>query len=309
MLQNIFNQVDSTYNPELIIWYWSWVKEQEWYSNDEKRMIDFIFWVDSSSEFHETNIQNNSDDYSFLSKFLPKKVLNYFQKTGWKIYYNPYLNFWESEIKYGVISINDLKNDLENWSELYVAWRLQKPVEIVKCPKQLEVSLQKNLENAVNVALILIWEETISEEDLFLKIAWLSYTWDSREWIWEDPNKVRNIVSKNINWFRKLYLSIVEKSELVEEYDLENQLIRVGKIKTQKAKDLLPIGIRDKINLDEITHIWELRSNIEKAISEIVSSTSIAQTVKWVYSSWICKSIRYWLEKMKKAQKWKKKIK
>ena len=69
---------------------------------------------------------------------------------------------------------------------------------------------QANLTNAVRVALLLL-PERFTEEDLFLKIAGLSYRGDFRMRInAENPHKVYNIVYAQMDAFRELYKPIIE---------------------------------------------------------------------------------------------------
>jgi mitochondrial translocator assembly and maintenance protein 41 len=97
-----FNQDEliDTYKPDFAMAYGSGVFEQEGYNKGEKPMIDFIFGTPSTQEWHKNNLQNNKKDYSFMVKIFGSKFINYLQNTGAKIYYNPYVQFQNSTIKY-----------------------------------------------------------------------------------------------------------------------------------------------------------------------------------------------------------------
>jgi hypothetical protein len=43
------------------------------------------------------------------------------------VYYNTLVEWGERRIKYGVVSVGRLREDLEAWEHLYLAGRLQKP--------------------------------------------------------------------------------------------------------------------------------------------------------------------------------------
>lgn len=89
--------------------------------------------------------------------------------------------------------MHHLQRDLEEWETLYLAGRLQKPVKILRQDAKLGLATKSNLENAIRVSLLMLPEQ-FSEEELFLKIAGLSYSGDFRMRIGENPYKVYNIV-------------------------------------------------------------------------------------------------------------------
>ena len=55
-------------------------------------------------------------------------------------------------IKYGVVSMHHLTRDLEEWETLYLAGRLQKPVNVLRNAKLVTLANKTNLDNAVRVA-------------------------------------------------------------------------------------------------------------------------------------------------------------
>ena len=180
------------------------------------------------------------------------------------------LDLWISKqkVKYGVVSINRLCEDLDNWSTLYLSGRLQKPVSdwlyclsqsqsksqsictiqvhIIKDHPQVQTSMQANLQAAVNCALLRLPSQ-FTDHQLFCSIAGLSYlgwccqlcwfkflhfiliqlfwncmfyntsvliectaillAWlgDMRMRFGENPNKVSNIVTPNLQHFKLLY--------------------------------------------------------------------------------------------------------
>ncbi|XP_050568690.1 phosphatidate cytidylyltransferase, mitochondrial isoform X2 [Cygnus atratus] len=138
--------------------------------HSENNMLDFVFAVDDSVTWHMMNLLKNKSHYSFLKVFGPKQISN-IQSYGAGIYYNTLVpcngrNFWswlpcfddnlwklrmcKLMIKYGVISTDALIDDLLHWRTLYVAGRLQKPID--KSPEgqftQL-MALPKNLQQKI----------------------------------------------------------------------------------------------------------------------------------------------------------------
>ncbi|XP_050568692.1 phosphatidate cytidylyltransferase, mitochondrial isoform X4 [Cygnus atratus] len=117
--------------------------------HSENNMLDFVFAVDDSVTWHMMNLLKNKSHYSFLKVFGPKQISN-IQSYGAGIYYNTLVPCNGRMIKYGVISTDALIDDLLHWRTLYVAGRLQKPID--KSPEgqftQL-MALPKNLQQKI----------------------------------------------------------------------------------------------------------------------------------------------------------------
>ncbi len=89
--------------------------------------------------------------------------------------------------------MHHLVRDLEEWETFYIAGRLQKPVKILRNDAKVRLATKQNLQNALRAAMLML-PERFSEEDLYLKIAGLSYRGDFRMMFGENPHKVFNIV-------------------------------------------------------------------------------------------------------------------
>lgn len=82
-------------------------------------------------------------------------------------------------MKYGVISESAFSMDLVDWSFIYIAGRLHKPVLTLKQPSDvnnnyLSSILAKNRLSALRIALLQL-PEVITTEQLYLTITELSY--------------------------------------------------------------------------------------------------------------------------------------
>lgn len=291
--------LDQYWNPIVSLWYGSWFISQAWYKW-KKPVKDFIFWVKNSWEFHKENLEKNPWDYSNLVRFLWPDFANWLQKIWWKIYYNPFISFWDDQIKYWVIELEDLINDLINWDTLYLAWRLHKPVEMFSYQDEWFVKAYRtNLESALRVALIMLWN-TFTEKELYETISKISYLWDSRNKWFEDPWKVKSIVEKNMERFNELYSDIISNSDLlIRMWDNSSNFERETDWYTLTRN--LPKNLA--LSLSHMSPRIDLNERISTAISWIVNRNSKTQTIKWLVTAWPGKSLTYVLEKRKKAKR------
>ncbi|XP_030758431.1 phosphatidate cytidylyltransferase, mitochondrial [Sitophilus oryzae] len=185
--------------------YGSGVKKQL-LNGDKQNMIDLIFAVKDPVTWHEANMNLNPSHYSGI-KYLGHEFISQYQRNfGAKVYFNTLVPMDEYWIKYGVVANSDLVTDLLEWSYLYLAGRLHKPVEIVKKPldTELETALQLNLQSAVHAALLIL-PDTFTEYEFYHTISNLSYLGDFRMVFGEQKNKVENIVKAQMLGFRNLY--------------------------------------------------------------------------------------------------------
>lgn len=65
-------------------------------------------------------------------------------------------------IKYGVVGMPALQQDLQHWSHLYVAGRLHKPVAVLTSQPAAEAAYQRNLRAALSTALLLMSQQESS---------------------------------------------------------------------------------------------------------------------------------------------------
>lgn len=190
--------------------YGSGVKKQTGYDEKAQKnaVIDLIIGVDDAIEFHKQNIEKNPRDYSLI-RFLGGKFNGEYQEYGTGVYCNKFIQIdSDATIEYGVISMEDLKDDLYHWDDLYVAGRLQKPVEtlVESTDPEFKEHFDKNLKTALHMALLHLPKE-FTYFQLFHALALISYTVNFR---WISPSrkdKVRNIVEPQLEDFLKLYKS------------------------------------------------------------------------------------------------------
>lgn len=174
------------------------------------KMVDFIFGVTHVDHWHSVNLKQHRHHYSALGSLGCGAVSRVQDGFGAGVYFNPYVTMNGMLIKYGVVSLDTLRTDLSEWSTMYVAGRLQKPVKILRQTADIQVANQINLISALRTALLLL-PPTFTEQELYGTIAGISYMGDPRMALpTEDPGKVANIVGNNLPHFRRLYGPLIE---------------------------------------------------------------------------------------------------
>ncbi|OWP03601.1 hypothetical protein B2J93_7619 [Marssonina coronariae] len=174
------------------------------------KMIDFIFGVSYTQHWHSLNLQQHRDHYSALGAFGSGAVSAVQDKWGAGVYFNPFVTVNGILIKYGVVNLDTLCTDLSEWTTLYLAGRLQKPVKILRDDPRVRLANQVNLLSALRTALLLL-PPNFTEHELYGVISNISYMGDPRmAFPTENKSKVANIVGNNLPHFRRLYSPLVE---------------------------------------------------------------------------------------------------
>ncbi|KAJ3110678.1 Mitochondrial translocator assembly and maintenance protein 41 [Physocladia obscura] len=242
--------------------YGSGVFKQIGYSDTNKGptkppMVDLIFGVSHPEHWHDLNLKQNPDHYSFVSKFGAKSIAYLQQHAGARMYFNPDVTLQGMRIKYGVISMNDLIHDLNNWSNFYVSGRMQKPIKILRGDSRVKLSNDENLTNAMRVTLLTL-PEYFTERQLYIAIVGLSYLGDFRMTFGENPKKIENIVNAQMSHLRFLYRPIFEKlavhfkniPEGLKNLEIDTDLVFQQDYDVKKRGNLLlslPKNVRERV--------------------------------------------------------------
>ncbi|KAI8803857.1 mitochondrial matrix Mmp37 [Cladochytrium replicatum] len=296
-------------------------------------MVDFVFGVTHPGHWHSLNMRQNREHYSFLAN-LGSDTVSYVQnKVPAHVYYNPYVEIngmaslsmqcsplhLTHMIKYGVISMDHLLDDLRNWTSLYMAGRMQKPVKILRDDARVQLATRENLSNALRAALCLLPAD-FTEEDLFHKIAGLSYKGDFRMILGENPHKIYNMVFSQREHFRELYgptidqmpnVSYVREGELQQDMDprMRGAMIQAmprGFVEMLRKRhqwylarsNLVPI--EDSKVAQSIASSPQLSQYVSKALVETVRAPALVQSVKGLVTAGPIRSAVYVSEKLKK---------
>ena len=190
--------------------------------DSSKSQVDMIFAVSYPDHWHSLNLHQYFDHYSWI-RMLGSEAISKIGSWGAGVYFNPFvkMNFQKSEnlrgqssdfeLKYGVTSVDNLIDDLTNWSTMYLSGRMQKPLAIVRDTPQISLLEQFNLVSALKLAVLMVGKPEFTEHELYRAITSMSYMGDPRIAMGgENPNKVENIVSAQFPYFRKLYLPLIQ---------------------------------------------------------------------------------------------------
>ncbi|KAJ3274921.1 Mitochondrial translocator assembly and maintenance protein 41 [Terramyces sp. JEL0728] len=284
-------------------------------------MVDFIFGVTHAEHWHSLNLRQHPQHYSALKHFKEGTIAHVQEKYGARVYYNPDIIVNGVRIKYGVVSMHHLLRDLEDWETLYLAGRLQKPVKILRDDAKVKLASKQNLENAVRVALLMM-PERFTEEDLFLKIAGLSYRGDFRMLFGENPHKVYNIVYAQIDAFHQKYVDIITDLPNVNylpdgslEQDMSIKLR--GSLIQKLPKNFqtllqhhylwsLSKAGEKSVNREEpfysqsIAESPHISSCVSKTVRDIVGYPAITQSIKGIFTAGLSRTFTYSMEKINK---------
>ncbi|KAF5308384.1 hypothetical protein FQR65_LT18181 [Abscondita terminalis] len=281
-------------------------------------MIDLVFCVDNAYEWHRSNLEINNSHYSGF-RYLGHHTITKFQELyGAKVYFNTLVPLDDVTFKYGVITTKDLITDLLEWSDLYLAGRLHKPVDIIISPtsSELQTALQLNLQSAVHAALLLL-PETFTEYQFYHTICNLSYAGDFRMYFGENKSKVDNIVKPQILQFRNLYKSFMNNLHDYVEFPIPKEDTKVETVNC--SQDMRPLARLHHLNQlprwpqKALTKYWNrgsLRQDTEdvlraiaydpdcnvtvsQCINGIVWQSSIKQSLKSMLTAGVLKKMSY----------------
>jgi len=278
----------------------------------DRAMVDLIFVVNNTHDFHRENLTINPDHYSSI-RYLGASVLSSVQTSfGANVYFNTHITVDNLMFKYGIIDVKDFRQDLQSWYTLYIAGRLHKPVLMLR-DEGLSDLVMHNLRSAVHAALLQLPEQ-FSEIDLYTAIAGLSYRGDFRMIIGEDKNKVANIVQPQIEKFRTLYTPVFKSmsdrlsinSFVEQDKSSESKLYHLQRL-PQNLKNILFRSYKNKLNNDRILEDLAKQDDVSKivrnGICKIVFYSSLMQSIKGIPTAGLLKSVVYSYSKLNKMVK------
>ncbi|TYH42309.1 hypothetical protein ES332_D11G055600v1 [Gossypium tomentosum] len=291
-------------------------------------MVDYILGVSDPLQWHSENLKMNADHYASWMVLLggAKLITNVADKLGVGVHFNPYVTWNNKMLKYGVVRMHDLIQDILNWESFYLSGRLQKPVNMLVDNLDIETINSVNLRAAVSAALLLL-PPKFTEEDLYAKICSLSYMGDVRMLFAEDRNKVKKIVQGQFDLFQSMYKPFLEDYEgkdFLRFSSSKNQLANIsqdcGLPVTHSHISFLPPTVRSQMGMkigkkkviSESGKVGngnelgfgsreEAAKCMQKALRRTVMVSSARQAVSGVLTVGGVKAARYLTSKMCKA--------
>lgn len=280
----------------------------------DKPMLDLIFIVENPVEFHEANMRLFPDHYPTLMHTIGPNGVARLQEYPAGVHYVPYVKV-NRTIKYGVVSKETLLQDLNFWSYLYIAGRMQKPTASIPgyiC-SHVNDAQKNNLKSAVSAALLMLSSSTkksspeIKFTQLFEQIAALSYQGDPRiSFKGEDPNKIEKLVHSpgQFSRFSSLYheplselsqmgmLNVVQPNESLKQDGFIN--LDSGDVSTKRQLySFLPPQFRSLENIPV--------EALASAFSAIVARAAWRQPMKGLLTAGLVKSAKYAAAKVTKG--------
>eukprot|EP00904_Undaria_pinnatifida_P001568 jgi/Undpi1/11411/HiC_scaffold_30.g13708.m1 len=299
--------------------YGSGVMQQQGYaehvrSPPEMPMVDLVLAVRDSETWHKNNLERNPGHYSGLGRLLGAGGIARVQEGfGAKLYYNALVPISTTShrgrsMKYGVISMEHLTEDLNDWTWLYTAGRLHKPVRVIQGSERASPMIERNLISAVQASLLLL-PERFNAQDFYTTVAGLSYTGDFRMYFGENPDKVKNIVTSTLGKFQDLYAPALKKIP---------GLAATGSDCSSYGQDAsptarlalarsLPRALRNQLLKGEgakgaaVFNGAPSAQGISRALAAVVSRSSLRQGAKGLLTAGMLKSASYSFAKVTQA--------
>uniref|UniRef100_A0A0D9XSZ9 Phosphatidate cytidylyltransferase, mitochondrial n=1 Tax=Leersia perrieri TaxID=77586 RepID=A0A0D9XSZ9_9ORYZ len=174
-------------------------------------MVDYILGVADPLQWHSENLERNPAHYSgWMARLGPGAITRLADNIGVGVYFNPFVEWRDKRIKYGVVRMNDLAMDVLTWDRFYLSGRLQKPVHVLVDNWDIRKVNTINLKMAMSASLLLLPGQ-FTEYDLYAQICSLSYMGDLRMLFAEDKNKVKKIVDGSFQSFQSMYRPLMQE--------------------------------------------------------------------------------------------------
>ncbi|CAI0393699.1 unnamed protein product [Linum tenue] len=163
-------------------------------NSDKSSMVDYILGVADPLKWHsEQNLKLNRSHYASWMVHLggAKLVTKVADGIGVGVHFNPFVTWNDKMLKYGVVRMHDLVEDILNWQRFYISGRLQKPVRVLLDNLDVENLNATNLRTAIAAALLIL-PSKFNEVYAYYRVGPLnlSYMGDLRMIFAEDKNKV-----------------------------------------------------------------------------------------------------------------------
>lgn len=245
--QVILRFIDTLPDTNLIVGYGSGVILQDGYQNNSKTQIDLIVGTPNPRIFHQQLIKEHKEYYP---KFISRPYLTYKSEKDYNSIDNvdciPYIKFEDKLFKLTVVNYDNILQNCLTWKNLIIPGRFHKPIIVFQGNDQFNKSNDYNRLQALKLALLLMKDNSL--EELIRTICQLSYIGTPRMILFENPNKVRNIMSFCLEELKSIYkkddVYVVEQDNVI--FDERKVISSISDYMKQK------FSIDDKMSLSEI---------------------------------------------------------
>ena len=317
-------------------------------------MLDLIFVVKDAVKFHDANMNIHPHHYASwiryagggnLANWMQRKFILPDAKVLFHVIYDDGAEARDASssprrlppMKYGVVSWEDLHQDLTQWECLYLAGRLHKPtLPIMKpIPDEFVAAQHTNLQAAISTALLLSTnvdypssnKNVIPWSTLYSLIASLSYTGDFRMTmggVAEDPQKIKKLINApgQLQRFDDMYrkpstlLEPFERLGLLTCHDghggggiewdssnwsARNEICNYLPTKLWQNPLIGRIHATQADNFDDNILTTIQQDNLTKALTTIVAPAARYQSFKGIFTLGFRKSLQYATAKLSKG--------
>lgn len=285
----------------------------------KEKQIDVVLVIDDKhlNDWHAHNMTHNPQHYASYWRLSaaksqsrvtqPSRTMQRVQQWGPGIWYHPYVTLSDTPdmYKYGVVSTSALVDDLQQWSHIYLAGRLHKPVLTVHEPSvTLQHALAVNHRAAVAITALLLTAQSINQgthrsitcREFYAHLSGLSYRGDIRMGWAESPDKISRVVGDG-SAFDAIYRPILQQWGLLTAAD---QFIAPRDVTA--LLEHVPPPLRHAATLSVSPHKSPQSGDtpLHAQLSQTVARSSRIQTIKGLLTAGPTRSVAYSLHKIRK---------
>ena len=322
---DLLHEITKTFPPiSFVFCYGSAAFPQAGYNySKETPMIDLIFIVENFYEWNQENFSKNRAHYSGFGYLIGPPLLSFLERKFIPIHYNPYVTLGKFQVKYGVASVKEVLNNLENWENLILAGRMQKPIRILRnssvlYSEKILAAMQSNYISAMSLAFLMNFDQFVQEKMLYNTICSLSFIGDIRMVLGlEKQDKIQGIVDKQEENFRQIYVKIMRELSLntiIKYHEKEKKFEIIGDLNRTKNELIqnVPYGIgisftgvnKDYQGIMKTKNLDEVQEHIVKSLKWNNFNYSIRLIAyHFVTTSFIKNFVYSWKKLMKRLKK------
>lgn len=284
-----------------IIGYGSGIIPQDKSNPNDKKELDMIIVVDDLELWLQQNMAMHPEEFTAATlKFFKKATLEQLEKGAPIIYFSRAC-YKDQFIKRGIISKSQFLSSCYNRSSSYVPFRMEKVTEVIKCDDDdIYNALVFDHQITLMLALLMLPKEKHNLYDLITCICSMSFLGDFRMKIHcEDPNKIKNIVNKQLQFFYEDYAKVNNDYYIM----INDTDFVVNYSKIEKDLDLLPQVIKELLKdytIDQEGSLY-IKNELEQFFIRESQRENFKQAIKGIQTTGLKKSLVYGVRKLKKG--------